>query len=162
MLISPQNSGAISEIGSNVTELTEDLAETQTAIASSIAQLDNVSSGGDLAQIRSTLASIHDDVRELLEENSTINHKITIKNEATLQYAETLVGTETDDPNVIVNGMVTVEITATAFYAKITTAILMNMTGHSRETTFMQYIGMDEKRDGFADAFMVGMSQMEL
>lgn len=38
----------------------------------------------------------------------------------------------------------------------------MNMTGHSRETTFMQYIGMDEKRDGFADAFMVGMSQMEL
>lgn len=117
MLISPQNSGAISEIGSNVTELTEDLAETQTAIASIIAQLDNVSSGGDLAQIRSTLASIHDDVRELMEENSTINHNITINNEATLQYTETLIGSETDYPNVIVNGMVTVEITTTYFDA---------------------------------------------
>lgn len=51
---------------------------------------------------------------------------------------------------------------ATNFYGKIPTAILMNMTGHSRETTFRQYIGMDEKRDSFADAFMEGMSQMEL
>ena len=38
----------------------------------------------------------------------------------------------------------------------------MNMTGHSREKIFRQYIGMDEKRDSFADAFMEGMSQMEL
>lgn len=34
--------------------------------------------------------------------------------------------------------------------------------GLSRKTTFMQYIGMDEKRDGFTDAFMEGMSQLEM
>lgn len=183
----PDNSEAITEIGNNVTELAEELEEAQTAIASLTAQLENVSSDEDLAQISSTLANIQEDVRELLEENSTINQNITINNEATLQYAETLVGTETDDPNVIVNGMVTVEITATNFdaaqiervnaviashdlrrsfatnfYGKIPTAIFMNMTGHSRETTFMQYIAIDEKRDSFADAFMERMSQMEL
>lgn len=51
---------------------------------------------------------------------------------------------------------------ATNFYGKIPTPILMNMTGHSRETTFLQYIGMDDKRDSFADAFMEGMSQIEM
>ena len=51
---------------------------------------------------------------------------------------------------------------ATNFYGKIPTPILMNMTGHSRETTFLHYIGMDDKRDSFADAFMEGMSQIEM
>lgn len=100
-----------------MTELSEELANTQTAIASLTAQLENVSSGEDLAQISSTLASIQEDVKELLEDNSTINQNITINNEATLQYAETLVGTETDDPNIIVNGSVTIEITSTNFDA---------------------------------------------
>lgn len=51
---------------------------------------------------------------------------------------------------------------ATNFYGKIPTPILMNMTGHAQETTFMQYIGMDKKRDGFADDFMQGMSQISM
>ena len=51
---------------------------------------------------------------------------------------------------------------ATNFYGKIPTPILMNMTGHSQEKTFMQYIGMDKKRDSFADDFMHGMSQLSL
>lgn len=51
---------------------------------------------------------------------------------------------------------------ATNFYGKIPTAILMNMTGHAQETTFLRYIGLDQKRDSFADAFMQGMSQVEM
>ena len=51
---------------------------------------------------------------------------------------------------------------ATNFYGKIPTPILMNMTGHGQETTFMQYIGMDKKRDSFADDFMQGMSQLSM
>jgi len=51
---------------------------------------------------------------------------------------------------------------ATNFYGKIPTPILMNMTGHSQEATFMQYIGMDKKRDSFADDFIQGMSQLRL
>jgi len=38
----------------------------------------------------------------------------------------------------------------------------MIMTGYAQETTFMQYIGMDKKRDGFADDFMQGMSQISM
>ena len=33
---------------------------------------------------------------------------------------------------------------ATNFYSKIPTALLMNLTGHSRETTFLKYIGLEE------------------
>ena len=51
---------------------------------------------------------------------------------------------------------------ATNFYSKIPTALLMNMTGHSRETTFLKYIGLKENRDSYADDFMRGISQLEL
>jgi len=36
------------------------------------------------------------------------------------------------------------------------------MTGHARKTSFLTYIGMDQKRDSFADAFMQGVAKMEL
>ena len=51
---------------------------------------------------------------------------------------------------------------ATNFYSKIPTALLMNMTGHSRETTLLKYIGLEENRDSYADDFMRGVSQLEL
>lgn len=98
-------------------DLATGLAAAQTAIASLTAQLENVSTAEDLAQISSTLANVEADVHELLEADAVINQDITIDNEATLIYAETLVGTKTDDPNVIVNGSVTVEITTTNFDA---------------------------------------------
>ncbi len=51
---------------------------------------------------------------------------------------------------------------ATNFYSKIPTPLLMNMTGHARETTFLKYIGLEENKDSYADAFMRGVSQLEL
>ena len=36
------------------------------------------------------------------------------------------------------------------------------MTGHSRETTFLKYIGLEENRDSYADDFMREISQLEL
>ena len=51
---------------------------------------------------------------------------------------------------------------ASNFYGKIPTPILMNMTGHARESSFLTYIGMDQKRDSFADEFMRGVAQIEL
>lgn len=36
------------------------------------------------------------------------------------------------------------------------------MTGHSRETTFLKYIGLEENRDGYADDFMRSVSMLEL
>ena len=80
-------------------------------LADLLAQLDGVATNADLAAISDTLADVQADVRELLEGNSTINQNLTINSEATLQYAETLVSTGTDRPNVIVNGTVTINTT---------------------------------------------------
>ncbi|MDB2521181.1 tyrosine-type recombinase/integrase, partial [Flavobacteriaceae bacterium] len=49
---------------------------------------------------------------------------------------------------------------ATNFFGKIPTPILMNMTGHAKESTFMGYIGRDPDRDSYADAFMEGLKQI--
>jgi len=51
---------------------------------------------------------------------------------------------------------------ATNFFGKIPTPVLMQMTGHSKESTFMRYIGRDPNRDAYADAFMEGILKMSL
>jgi integrase len=49
---------------------------------------------------------------------------------------------------------------ATNFFGKIPTPVLMQMTGHSKESTFMSYIGRDPNRDAYADSFMEGVMQL--
>ena len=51
---------------------------------------------------------------------------------------------------------------ATNFFGKIPTPLLMQMTGHSRESTFMRYIAIDPQRDNYADAFMEEMRSLNL
>ena len=43
---------------------------------------------------------------------------------------------------------------ATNFYGKIETPLLMNITGHSKESTFLTYIGTHQNKDTMADLFM--------
>tara|TARA_B100000767_G_scaffold2325_1_gene2298 strand:+ start:1040 stop:1291 length:252 start_codon:yes stop_codon:yes gene_type:complete len=43
---------------------------------------------------------------------------------------------------------------ASNYYGKIDTQLLMNITGPSRETTFLTYIGTHQNKDGLADLFM--------
>ena len=43
---------------------------------------------------------------------------------------------------------------ATNYFGKIETPILMQITGHSKETTFLRYIGQNANKDAYADAFM--------
>ena len=50
---------------------------------------------------------------------------------------------------------------ATNFFGKIETPILMNMTGHSRESTFLSYIGRNNNRDAYADIFMDGVIKIQ-
>ena len=98
-------------------DLATGLADAQTAIASITAQLEGVVTPGDLATISSTLAQVQADVRELLNANMVINQSVNITNRAQLLLAESLIGTETTDPNVIINGSVTVLINTTNFTA---------------------------------------------
>ena len=93
------------------TAVINQLGTISSTLADLLARLDGVATNEDLAVISDTLAQVQADVRELLEGNSTINQNITINSEATLQYAETLVSTGTDRPNVIVNGTVTFDTT---------------------------------------------------
>ena len=43
---------------------------------------------------------------------------------------------------------------ATNYFGKIETPILMEITGHSRESTFLSYIGEKPNKDAVADVFM--------
>lgn len=43
---------------------------------------------------------------------------------------------------------------ATNYFGKIETPILMQITGHSKESTFLSYIGTRVNKDNYADAFM--------
>jgi hypothetical protein len=87
------------------------LATVSQTLANLQASLANVAQAGDLDAISSTLADVQADVRELLEANAVINQNVVINNSATLDYAETLIATGDDDPNVIVNGYVRINTT---------------------------------------------------
>jgi len=107
----------------------------------------------------------------LLEANAVINQDITINNIATLQYVESLISTGTDDPNVIINGAVTISINDTDFdedselqrvsdvAAKIATILGDDSTGlgfdftnttadHSVAFTNLSFIDDDASFDG--------------
>ena len=43
---------------------------------------------------------------------------------------------------------------ATNYFGKIETPILMQITGHSKESTFLSYVGTQVNKDTYADAFM--------
>ena len=86
-----------------------DVAAIQADIDLIEAALADVATDADLTAVSDALAIVQADVKELPAANAVINQSITISNEATLQYAESLVGTGTDDPTVIVNGSVTVD-----------------------------------------------------
>ena len=87
-----------------------DIATIKTAVDALSTALDDVATAADLATISSTLADVQADVKELLAANAVINQNITINNVATLEYVESLISTDADDPNVIVNGEITVSV----------------------------------------------------
>ena len=49
---------------------------------------------------------------------------------------------------------------ATNYFGKIPTPILMQITGHSKETTFLSYIGTQVNKDEYADAFIRAASTL--
>ena len=96
----------------NGLELTlgSEISSIKTAVEALSSSLDDVATAADLGIISSTLADVQADVKELLAANAVINQDVTINNVATLEYVESLISTEADAPNVIVNGEITVEV----------------------------------------------------
>ena len=98
--------GNATQIGNLATGLNTLAAQVATIQAS----LTTVADADDIAALNLELDAIQEDLDELLAANATINQSITINSLATLQYAESLISTDPLDPNVIVNGNVTVDI----------------------------------------------------
>ena len=94
-----------------LTQHSTELDEISTALAALSASLDADVATTDLGIISSTLADIRGGLNELLQASSVINQNVVITNEATLEYAESLISTDADSPNVIVNGRVEVNYT---------------------------------------------------
>ena len=43
---------------------------------------------------------------------------------------------------------------ASNYYKEMETPLLMNITGHTKESTFLTYIGTHQNKDALADLFM--------
>ena len=48
------------------------------------------------------------------------------------------------------------------FFGKIPTPLLMRMTEHARETTFMRYIAVDPQKDTYAAQFIAQARELNL
>ena len=109
----------------NGLELTlgSDISEIKAAVDALEAALADVATAADLGIISSTLSEVQADVKELLAANAVINQNITINNVATLEYVESLISTDADDPNVIVNGSIAVTVDDADFDAEHITRI---------------------------------------
>jgi hypothetical protein len=125
------------DYSTELADLASGLADAQTAIASLTQQLAGVVTAADLATIYNTIGQVQADVRELLQSNAVVNQSINITNSAQLLLAESLIGTLTTDPNVIVNGFVNVMITSDNF----TTAEIARVNAvTSKLATVLQHV----------------------
>ena len=43
---------------------------------------------------------------------------------------------------------------ATNYFDMVPTSILMNLTGHSKESTFLEYVGKSQDKDYYSEAFI--------
>ena len=118
------NATAIAAAGSSadaataaVASVADQVTSVQASITAILADLENVATAADLNTISSTLAIVQADVKEILAGSAVINQNIFINNSATLEYTMSLVNTEEDDPNVIVNGSITVDVVTNEFTA---------------------------------------------
>ena len=70
----------------------------------------DVANQDDIDVINEALDGLQDDLDELLAANAVINQNISICNLAILEYVESLISTDEDDPNIIVNENITAEV----------------------------------------------------
>ena len=100
----------VADVQGDVTANNTLLGQISSTLAAMDLQLDDIElDTAQLDQMSATLVEIAEDVEELLSQNAVINQNIVINNTATLELAEGLIGTDADDPAVIINGYVDIE-----------------------------------------------------
>ena len=82
-----------------------DLASVTSQVDAIKTQIDGLASvGEEVDNLNEEVDEILEALGELLEANAVITQNIKITNEAELEYVESLIGTEEDDPTVIISG----------------------------------------------------------
>ena len=106
---------SLTMLGNNTDELEAGLIAVQSQLASITAALEDVVTSDELGLISSTLADLQADIDEILENNSVVTQNITINSVPSLELAETLIDTDADAPNIILDGSLRIDVGVNTF-----------------------------------------------
>ena len=106
----------------DLTEIIEDVAAVQAAVTG----IDISGIEDEVLNLETEVDEILERLNELLAANAVIQGPIIIRNEGDLTVVEDLIGTETDDPLVTIQGNVIVEVSATNELATATNLARVN------------------------------------
>lgn len=131
-----------------------DLASVTSQVDAIKTQIDALGSvGEEVDNLNEEVDEILEALGELLQANAVINQNLKITNEAELDYVESLIGTEADDPTVIINGTFEVNNAAlsTAALAARVDAVVAKVRTVIGATTITASATIDASTLGFID-----------
>jgi prefoldin subunit 5 len=131
-----------------------DLASVTSQVDAIKTQIDGLASvGEEVDNLNEEVDEILEALGELLQANAVINQNLKITNEAELDYVESLIGTEADDPTVIINGTFEVNnaTLSTAALAARVDAVVAKVRTVIGATTITASATIDASTLGFID-----------
>ena len=131
-----------------------DLASVTSQVDAIKTQIDGLASvGEEVDNLNEEVDEILEALGELLQANAVINQNLKITNEAELDYVESLIGTEADDPTVIVNGTFEVNNStlSTAALAARVDAVMAKVRTVIGQVTITASATIDASTLGFID-----------
>ena len=131
-----------------------DLASVTSQVDAIKTQIDGLASvGEEVDNLNEEVDEILEALGELLQANAVINQNLKITNEAELDYVESLIGTEEDDPTVIINGSFEVNnaTLSTAALAARVDAVVAKVRTVIGATTITASATIDASTLGFID-----------
>jgi prefoldin subunit 5 len=131
-----------------------DLASVTSQVDAIKSQIDGLASvGEEVDNLNEEVDEILEALGELLQANAVINQNLKITNEAELDYVESLIGTEADDPTVIINGGFEVNNStlSTAALAARVNAVVAKVRTVIGQVTITASATIDASTLGFVD-----------
>ena len=131
-----------------------DLASVTSQVDAIKTQIDGLASvGEEVDNLNQEVDDILEALGELLQANAVINQNLKITSEAELDYVESLIGTEADDPTVIVNGTFEVNNStlSTAALAARVDAVMAKVRTVIGQVTITASATIDASTLGFID-----------
>ncbi len=132
-----------------------DLASVTSQVDAIKTQIDGLASvGEEVDNLNEEVDEILEALGELLQANAVINQNIKISNTAELDYVESLIGTEEDDPTVIINGTLEVlgaDLDSDALAARLNAVVAKIRTVIGTTTITADAATIDASTLGFID-----------